>query len=152
MPFFCRWNRPFLGVFFINLFFPPNCRLSPVACHTILKSLRISGQFRLSGNNVSTSYEASEFCWQIVVNFLQHLRPYHIIFAVPVYVCTWCKHEVFCQNYCDFRYCSWVCVQNSCRMLHHCDCAGVEVKHMTMGGTMSRHLFALLTPNKGMVP
>ena len=34
--------------------------------------------FGLSGNHFSASYEASEFCWQIVLNFLQHLRPCHI--------------------------------------------------------------------------
>ena len=38
-----------------------------------------SGQFKLYGNQFSASYEASEFCWQIGLNFLQHLRPCHIL-------------------------------------------------------------------------
>ena len=37
----------------------------------------VSGQFELSENNFSASYEASEFCWQIALNSPQHLRPCH---------------------------------------------------------------------------
>ena len=44
--------------------------------------LCISGQFRLSGNHFSASYEASEFCWQIRLNFPQHLRPCHILSCI----------------------------------------------------------------------
>ena len=36
--------------------------------------------FWLSGNHFSASSEASEFCWQIGLNFLQHLRPYRTYF------------------------------------------------------------------------
>ena len=38
-------------------------------------------KFGLSGNHFSASYKASDFCWQTIVNFLEHLRPSHI------YVC-----------------------------------------------------------------
>ena len=55
--------------------FNRNGRLLPIPCLTYLESLCISGQFKLSGNHISASYEASEFCWQIGLNFLQHLRP-----------------------------------------------------------------------------
>ena len=44
-------------------------------CHPFLESFCISGQFLLSGNNFSATYEASEFCGQIAVNSPQHLRP-----------------------------------------------------------------------------
>ena len=43
-----------------------------------LESFCINGQFQLLGNHFSASFDASEFCWQIGLNFLQHLRPYLI--------------------------------------------------------------------------
>ena len=66
--------------FGLNIFSRPNGRLSPLACQTYLESLCISGQFKLSGNHISASEssESSEFCWQIGLNLLQHLRPCHV--------------------------------------------------------------------------
>ena len=43
-----------------------------------LESFCINGQFQLLGNHFSASFDASEFCWQIGLNFLQYLRPYLI--------------------------------------------------------------------------
>ena len=57
--------------------FPPNGRLSPIASHTFLESSDTQPSFGLSGNHSSASYETSEFCWQIALNFQQHLRPCH---------------------------------------------------------------------------
>ena len=50
--------------------------------------------FEISGNHFSASYGASEFCWQIGFNFLQHLRPCHmcrvsIIIALEAFVKSW---------------------------------------------------------------
>ena len=74
MPIFLAKKMLFLGDFFFkNWFFRPNGWLQPIACHTYLESLCISGQFKLSGNHFNASYEASEFCWQIGFNFLQHI-------------------------------------------------------------------------------
>ena len=82
MPIFFTKKRLFLGFFGLNKFSRPNGRLSPTACHNYLESLCINGQFKLSGNNFSASYRASEFCWQIGLNLLQHLRPCHIAVRV----------------------------------------------------------------------
>ena len=68
----------FTYFFALNKFSQPNGWLSPVACHTYLESSCISGQFKLSGNHFSASYDASESCWQISFNFLQHLKPCHM--------------------------------------------------------------------------
>ena len=62
-------------MFFKQIDFP--AKRSTFACHTYLESLCISSQFGLSGNHFSASYEASEFCLQIALNSLQHLRRYH---------------------------------------------------------------------------
>ena len=43
----------------------PNGRLLPIVYHPFLESLCIGGQFGLSENNSSASYESSEFCWQL---------------------------------------------------------------------------------------
>ena len=56
-----------------------NGHLSPIACHTYLESYNTQLSFGLSGNHFSASYEASGFWWQIALNFLQHLRPCHIL-------------------------------------------------------------------------
>ena len=62
--------------FWLHEFSPPNGRLSPIACHTFLESLCISGQFRPSGNNFCASYIfVLESCWQITHDSPQHLRP-----------------------------------------------------------------------------
>ena len=62
-----RWCRFFLlrkGRFFIfNTF--SNGQLSLTACHKFSEGLCINSQFKLSWNNFSASYEASEFCWQL---------------------------------------------------------------------------------------
>ena len=58
----------------------PNGRLSPMSsCHAYLESYDTQLSFGLSGDYFSASYEASEFCWQNGLNFLQHLRPCHIL-------------------------------------------------------------------------
>ena len=59
--------------FLLNKFFRPNSRLLPKACYTYMESLCITGQFKLSWDHFSASYEASEFGWQIALNFQQHL-------------------------------------------------------------------------------
>ena len=80
---FCPLKKAVFRCFFLlDKFFRPNGRLSPTACHTFLESLWISGQFQLSGNHFSASYEALYFCWQIGLNFLQHLRPCHMVVIV----------------------------------------------------------------------
>ena len=66
-----------------------------------VESLCISGQFRLTGNNLSTSYEALDFCWQIAVNSPQHLRPCHIFI---VYVCIVYDHSISVLNFSRARY------------------------------------------------
>ena len=33
-------------------------------------------EFGLSGNHLSASYKASDFCWQIRLDFLEHLTEY----------------------------------------------------------------------------
>ena len=79
----CRLEMAVFRCFFgLNKFSRPNGRLSHIACHTYLKSLCINGQFWLSGNHFSASYEALDFCWQIGLNFLQYLRPYHTLFCI----------------------------------------------------------------------
>ena len=57
---------------------------SPIACHTFLESSDTQLSFGLSGNHFSASYEAPEFCWQIGLNFLQHLRTCHICICFSV--------------------------------------------------------------------
>ena len=86
--------RNFYGVFIKSIF-------RPKACHTYWESLCISGQFRLTGNNLSTSYEALDFCWQIAVNSPQHLRPCHIFI---VYVCIVYDHSTSVLNFSRARY------------------------------------------------
>ena len=61
--------------FFYKRFSRPNYRPLPLACHTYLESLCISGQFRISGNIFSASYEASEQC-KIAPRSPQHLPPF----------------------------------------------------------------------------
>ena len=80
--FFHKEMAVFRCFFWLNKFSRSNGWLSPTACHTYLKSLCINGQFWLSGNHFSASYEASDFCWQIGLNFLQYLRPYRILFCI----------------------------------------------------------------------
>ena len=76
--FFCRPAADsILFCFFgLNKFSRPNGRLSPIACHTYLASYDTQLQFGLSGN--SASYKASDFCWQTILYFLEHLRPSHM--------------------------------------------------------------------------
>ena len=50
----------------------------PKAFHSYLESYDTQLSFGLSKKHFSASCEASEFCWQIGLNFLQHLRPYLI--------------------------------------------------------------------------
>ena len=74
-----RWCQLLAAVFRwyfgLNKFSQPNGPLLSIACHPFMESLCINGQFRLSGNNFSASYEASDFYWQIAVNSPQHLGP-----------------------------------------------------------------------------
>ena len=67
--------RCFLG---LKPFSRPNGRLLPIACHTYLESYSTQLYFGLSGNHFSASYKASDFCWQIRLYFLEHLRMSHI--------------------------------------------------------------------------
>ena len=59
----------------------------------------------VSGTNFSASYEASEFCWQIAVKSLQHLRP--LIFFLkcsgtqPLWNLTGVDHELERCHFCD---------------------------------------------------
>ena len=78
MPSLSAEKRCFQVFFGLNKCSQKNGRLSPVACHTCLESLCISGQFQLSGNHFSASYKASDFCWQTRLCCLQHLRPSHL--------------------------------------------------------------------------
>ena len=46
--------------------------------------------FEISGNHFSASYGASEFCWQIGFNFLQHLIPCHMC-RVSIIIGSFCQ-------------------------------------------------------------
>ena len=50
------------------IFFWPNGRLLPRACHVYSESFVGRGSNRLSWSNFSASYEASEFCWKIAIS------------------------------------------------------------------------------------
>ena len=39
----------------------------------------------LSGNHFSASYKVSDFCWQTILYFLEHLRPSHILKAISLF-------------------------------------------------------------------
>merc|ERR1712116_82799 len=66
--------RPFLVE---NQFSRPNGPLSPYTCYTYSESLACWPSNELLWTNVSASCYASEFCWQTLPHFLQHLRPCH---------------------------------------------------------------------------
>ena len=57
-----------------NKFSRPNGRLSPIACHTFLESYDTQLKSGLAGNHFGGSYKASDFCWQTILDFPQHLR------------------------------------------------------------------------------
>ena len=70
MPIFDRRKTLLLGVFFLlNKFSRPNGRLLSIACQL---------WFGLTGNHFSASYKASDFCWQNILDFPQHLRMSHM--------------------------------------------------------------------------
>ena len=83
-------------LFFWTKFSRPNGRLSPVACHTYLESLCISGQFQLSGNHFSASSKASDFCWQTRLDIPEHLTMTHM----NIFTCGRQKCLAKTQAYC----------------------------------------------------
>ena len=90
MPIFFVENWLFLGVFFwLNKFSRPNGRLSPKACIHIWKAMAISYNFSLSGKHFIASYKASDFCWQTILDFPQHLRMTHTKFLTVVVMQGW---------------------------------------------------------------
>ena len=81
----CRFFRLEKAVF--RCFFNPFSRPTTFAhnmSHIFGKPICISGQFRISGNIFSASYEASEFCRQIVPCPPQYLKPYYVDIKRPL--------------------------------------------------------------------
>ena len=76
------WQEPTKAVFrcFLLLINFPAKHSTFAYCMSPIFGKPISGQFRISGNIFSASYEASEFCWQIAPGPPQHLRPLSYIY------------------------------------------------------------------------
>ena len=96
----CNKNHHFQKILLFVTFYPhflirSVCRfVYNVLCpllHTKNEHFPWSERLRTSQNvpscksiHFSAFYEASEFCWQIGLNFLQHMRPHHTLYALGV--------------------------------------------------------------------
>ena len=84
--------RPFLVE---NQFSRPNAPLSPYTCYTYSESLACWASNELLWSNVSGSYDASEFCWQTLHNFLQLLRTCPIPHLITIESMSFKRHNFF---------------------------------------------------------